>query len=166
NLKKYHGFIEHVLQKTDFNDVTRHDIIAYLQDLKDDGLSASTISRSISSIKGFHQFLIREQLVSIDPSVHIELPKKERKLPRVLSTEEIDKLLNIEGKDPLSMRNKAMVELLYATGLRVTELVSLQLKDLHLMMGFVRCLGKGNKERIVPIGDLAKEALEIYLTHS
>lgn len=166
DLQKYHLYLEKVLQKKDLKDVIRNDIVSYLHYLKDEGMSAATISRAISSIKGFHQFLLREQFVKEDPSVHIEAPKKDRKLPRVLSMAEIESLLKISGDDPLSIRNKAMIELLYATGLRVTELVSLELKDLHLMMGFVRCLGKGDKERIVPIGDIAKDALETYLNKS
>lgn len=166
DLKKYLMYIEKVLQITEVEKINRNDIISYLHHLKDESLSAATIARTISSIKSFHQFLIREQIVDEDPSLHIETPKKERKLPRILSPEEIEKLLNIQGDDPLSIRNKAMVELLYASGLRVSELISLEMKDLHLMMGFVRCLGKGEKERIVPIGDIAKQALETYLKQS
>lgn len=166
DLKKYLLYLEKVLQKKELNNIKRNDIVSYLHHLKDEGMSASTIARAISSIKSFHQFLIREQLVTQDPSLHIEAPKKERKLPRILSTAEIDELLNIKGDDPLSIRNKAMMELLYATGLRVTELVTLEMKDLHLMMGFVRCFGKGDKERIVPLGDVAKIAIETYLKQS
>src|SRR5699024_2660375 len=105
-------------------------------------------------------------IVEHDASLHIESPKKERKLPNVLSSEEVDRLLNINVKTPLDVRNKAMFELIYATGLRVSELISLEVSDLHLMMGFVRCMGKGSKERIVPLGDVAKKALEDYIQHS
>lgn len=166
DLKKYLAYLEKVLLIQDLKKIERSDIVAYLHHLKDEGMSASTIARSISSIKGFHQFLIREQICINDPSIHVNTPKKERRLPRVLSMEKIERLLNVPGNDPLSIRNKAMIELLYATGLRVTELISLEMKDVHLMMGFVRCFGKGDKERIVPIGDIAKEALERYLTES
>lgn len=166
DLKRYLLYVEKVLQIDNIKLINRNSIMSYLHHLKDENMSAATIARAISSIKSFHQFLINEQVVSEDPSIHIETPRKERKLPRVLAPEEIETLLNIQGDDPLSIRNKAMVELLYATGLRVTELITLEMKDLHLMMGFVRCLGKGDKERIVPIGDIAKQVLETYLNKS
>src|SRR5690625_1911781 len=162
DLHKYLLFIEKVLLKKSLNDIKQSDIVTYLHHLKDEGLSTSTIARTVSSIKGFHQFLLNEQICTNDPTHHIETPKKERRLPRVLSPDEIEQLLSISGTDPLSLRNKAMIELLYATGLRVTELISLELKDVHLMMGFVRCFGKGDQERIVPVGDVAKEALETH----
>lgn len=110
--------------------------------------------------------MIRDQIVQHDASLHIDTPKPDRLLPAVISFEEVEKLLEIKERNPLAIRNKAMLELLYATGLRVTELVSLELSDLHLKMGFVRCIGKGNKERIIPLGDIAKEAIEDYLAHS
>ncbi|HEX6594372.1 MAG TPA: site-specific tyrosine recombinase XerD [Bacillota bacterium] len=163
DLKDYCRYIAKVLQKKAWDDVDRSDIIEFLSTLKEDGKSAATIARSISSIRLFHQFLVRESIVNHDASLHIETPKKERKLPDVLSMKEIDKLLNIQTNTPLRIRNKAMLELIYATGLRVTELISLQMNDLHLTMGFVRCFGKGGKERIVPLGNAAKKALEQYL---
>ncbi|MGM8366691.1 site-specific tyrosine recombinase XerD [Virgibacillus sp. W0181] len=166
DLKQYGTYLREELRTKDWNVVSRTDIIAYLYTLRDAGKSPSTISRSISSIRSFHQFLIREQLVHHDASLHIETPKKDRKLPKILSSEDVDKLLKIDGNSVLDIRNKAMVELLYATGLRVTELITLQVSDLHLTLGFVRCLGKGEKERIVPLGDVAKEAVENYLYHS
>lgn len=163
DLKQYMLYVEKASQKTNWNDVVRTDIIGFLYKLKDDGKSAATISRTISSIRSFHQFLIREQLVNQDASIHIETPKKERKLPSILSTQDVEALLTITGDSSLQIRNKAMCEVLYATGLRVTELISLKVSDLHLTMGFVRCIGKGSKERIVPLGDLAKNAVEDYL---
>lgn len=166
DLKQYILYIEKVLQKTQWDDVGRTDIVGFLYKLKDDGKSAATIARTIASIRSFHQFLIREQLVVHDPSIHIETPKKERKLPDVLSTQDVEALLKIQGNSSLKIRNKAMLELLYATGLRVTELTSLKVSDLHLTMGFVRCLGKGSKERIVPLGEIAKEAMNDYLQHA
>lgn len=159
-------YIEYILkekEKTDWNNVTRHDILHFLYLLKDNGKSTATISRHISSIRSFHQFLIREQIVSQDASLHIEKPKKDRTLPDVLSQAEVAKLLEINDSTPLGMRTKAMFELLYATGLRVTEMITLKTGDLHLMMGFVQCFGKGSKERIVPLGDTAKHAIEKYL---
>ncbi|MFD1360617.1 site-specific tyrosine recombinase XerD [Lentibacillus salinarum] len=163
DLKHYMQYQEKISRKSDWNDIGRSDIIGFLYKLKEDGKSAATISRTISSIRSFHQFLIREQLVNHDASIHIETPKKERKLPATLSAHDVETLLTIGGRTPLALRNKAMLELMYATGLRVTELVSLEVSDLHLTMGFVRCMGKGSKERIVPLGDVAKKAVDAYL---
>jgi integrase/recombinase XerD len=163
DLKQYMRYIGKVGCKSEWGTVRRADITGFLYMLKDNGKSAATIARTISSIRLFHQFLIREQLVKQDASIHIETPRKERKLPDVLSKEEVEALLMIKGTAPLELRNKAMLELLYATGLRVTELLTLNVSDLHLTMGFVRCLGKGSKERIVPLGELAINAVDAYL---
>lgn len=164
DLGQYKSYLEQQEQLEDWNEVTRPQIISFLYTLKDVGKSAATIARMISAIRLFHQFLIRDQVVQHDASLHIETPKQDRLLPEVLSMEEIDQLLAIEGTTPLEIRNKAMLELMYATGLRVTELIELKTTDLHLSMGFVRCFGKGNKERIIPLGDYASDALERYLT--
>jgi integrase/recombinase XerD len=163
DLTQYESFMQKEQGIEQWDEITRAHIMKYLHHLNDQDRSAATVARLLSSIRLFHQFLIREKVTEQDPSLHIETPKKERKLPKVLSSEDVDKLLNIHAKDPLSARNKAMFEMLYATGLRVTELVSLKVSDLHLTMGFVRCLGKGSKERIIPLGDMAKDAVENYL---
>lgn len=165
DISKYVDFLKQELQKSTWQSVNRNDIIGHLHLLKKEGKSAATIARAISAIRALHQFLIREQVVTLDASLLIETPKQAKLLPDVLSTAEIDLLLDVKGDKPLDIRNKAMVELLYATGLRVSELTTLRLSDLHLLMGFVRCLGKGGKERIIPLGDIAKEALEEYLTY-
>lgn len=165
DLLQYHTFLTKKLAITNWSDVTRTEIMKFLQNLRDEGKSTATISRAISTVKSFHQFLVRDKIVEEDPSFHIESPKKERKLPEILSAREIDALLNITGNAPLDLRNKAMIELLYATGLRVSELIELRVSDLHLTMGFVRTIGKGDKERIVPLGDIASEAIEIYLSN-
>lgn len=166
DLKNYLMFIKEEKNISNWQDVQRYDIVLFLQQLKTAEKSSATISRTISSIRSFHQFMIRDQIVQHDASLHIDTPKPDRLLPAVISFEEVEKLLEIKERNPLAIRNKAMLELLYATGLRVTELVSLELSDLHLKMGFVRCIGKGNKERIIPLGDIAKEAIEDYLAHS
>ncbi|MEN2464781.1 site-specific tyrosine recombinase XerD [Ornithinibacillus sp. FSL M8-0202] len=149
-----------------WNEITRTDIVGFLYKLRDEGKSSATIARTISAIRQFHHFLLREEIVNHDATLHIETPKKERKLPDVLSIEEVDKLLDIKGNTPLDIRNKAMLEFIYATGLRVSELVSLKTDDLHLTMGFVRCFGKGAKERIVPLGDMAQQSIENYLKYA
>lgn len=163
DLRRYKEHIENQCQVTDWKDVHRQQIMSFLLQLQKENKSSTTIARTISSIRSFHQFLVREQLVEHDASVHIETPKKERQLPKTLSMDEVDKLLDIKGNEPLDHRNKAMIELLYATGLRVSEMIDLQISDVHLTMGFIRCIGKGNKERIVPLGDIATEALDRYM---
>lgn len=166
DLNQYMLYVQKVNQKIKWDDVGRSDITGFLYKVKDDGKSAATIARLISSIRSFHQFLVREQLLNHDPSIHIETPKKEKRLPDVLSPKDVESLLTFQSNSPLMIRNKAMLELIYATGLRVTELISLKVSDLHLTMGFVRCLGKGSKERIVPLGNIAKKAVDDYLQNS
>ncbi|GGM22387.1 tyrosine recombinase XerD [Paraliobacillus quinghaiensis] len=166
DIKQYHAFLVSTYEIRDWSQVERSHITNYLYNLNDHDRSQATIARGLSSIRLFHQFMIQENQLSNDASLHIETPKKDRKLPKILSAEEVDKLLNMPTTDPLKTRNKAMLETLYATGLRVSELIQLKVSDLHLMMGFVRCLGKGGKERIVPLGDIAKEAIEVYLSNS
>ncbi|PWU69098.1 site-specific tyrosine recombinase XerD [Gracilibacillus dipsosauri] len=163
DLSHYYQFLNENKKLEKWDNVSRQDILQFLYHLNDTGKSTSTIARTLSTIRLFHQFLIREFQLSQDPSLHIETPRTGRRLPKVLSTDDVEKLLSIEPKDKYSIRNKAMLETLYATGLRVTELTDLTLADLHLTMGFVRCFGKGSKERIVPLGDLAKESVEMYL---
>lgn len=166
DLKQYTEYIAKTAEKSNWDDVTRNDIVHFLHKIKDSGKSAATIARCISSIRGFHQFLLRDQVVTRDVSLHLEIPKKQRKLPDVLSVDEVEKLLSVRGDSALHVRNTAMLELLYATGLRVSELITLKVSDLHLTMGFVQCFGKGSKERIVPLGDAAKNAVEAYLHHA
>jgi len=164
DLTHYSEYISKVVQAATWEGINRNDITGFLYMLKDTGKSTATISRHISSIRSFHQFLIREQITKNDPTLHIETPKKERKLPDVLSKHEVELLLSQNADNtPLKIRNRAMFELAYATGLRVSELITLKVSDLHLTMGFLQCFGKGSKERIVPIGDVAIKAMERYL---
>ncbi|MCM3597042.1 site-specific tyrosine recombinase XerD [Metabacillus idriensis] len=164
DLKSYHQFLTAQEQLTSFQDVTRLSIIHFLKSLKEAGKSSKTIARHTASIRNFHQFLLREKAVDHDPTVHIESPQVERTLPKVLSLTEVEKLLDTPKLiSPFGYRDKAMLELLYATGIRVSEMINLDLSDVHLTMGFIRCFGKGNKERIVPIGRTASEALESYV---
>lgn len=164
DLKSYHQFLTAQEQLASFQDVTRLSIIHFLKSLKEAGKSSKTIARHTASIRNFHQFLLREKAVDHDPTVHIESPQVERTLPKVLSLTEVEKLLDTPKLiSPFGYRDKAMLELLYATGIRVSEMINLDLSDVHLTMGFIRCFGKGNKERIVPIGRTASEALESYI---
>jgi tyrosine recombinase XerD subunit len=164
DIKDYTQNIFETQQLETFDQVERFHILQHLQALKNKGISARTISRHISSIRSFHQFLLREKRCNNDPTVHIDMPKIEQKLPKVLSIEEIDRLIATPNiSKPQGVRDRAMLELLYATGMRVSECISLNLEDIHLTMGFVRVFGKGGKERIIPLGSSAIEACTNYL---
>lgn len=165
DLKSYSLYLTETLHVTDWNHVTRIHIIQYLKHLKDSGKSGKTSARHLASIRSFHQFLLREKVTDKDPSVHIETQKTERALPKVLALNEVERLLDTPKlTSPFGYRDKAMLELLYATGIRVSEMIELKTADVHLSMGFIRCFGKGRKERIVPIGEAAASAIEEYMT--
>lgn len=155
------------LKKSDhfsIQDTNRSHIIGYLLELKNKGRATSTISRNLASIRSFYQFLLRDRYIDKDPSQNLESPKIDKRLPKVLSIDQIDRLLQIPETNIASgARDKAMLELLYATGIRVSELVSLNLDDINLKMGFIKCFGKGSKERIVPLGDFAIKTINLYV---
>ena len=147
--------------------VTTANIRGFLISLRNQGMSASSIARSLSSIKSFFKYLCQDKQLKNNPAIILESPKHWRKLPDVITHEDVDKLL--KGPDlnsKLGLRDKAMLEILYASGLRVSELISLKVSQLNLEVGYLRTLGKGSKERIVPIGTLAKRALEKYILNS
>ena len=147
--------------------VTTANIRSFLISLRSQGMSASSVARSLSSIKSFFKYLCQDKQLKNNPAIILETPKRWRKLPDILTHEDVDKLL--KGPDlnsKLGLRDKAMLEILYASGLRVSELVSLKISQLNLEVGYLRTLGKGSKERIVPIGSLAKRAVENYLLNS
>lgn len=164
DLKSYIHYLNSVENIQHLNDVQRVHIVHFLGLLKEQGKSSKTLARHIASLRAFHQFLLRDKVTDHDPSVHIETPKMERSLPKVLNIQEVETLLDSpKQNDHFGIRDKAMLEILYATGIRVSELIGLDLGDVHLTMGFVRCIGKGNKERIIPIGKTAANALKHYL---
>ncbi|ARD49410.1 site-specific tyrosine recombinase XerD [Sporosarcina sp. P33] len=166
DLTAYLRFIESLSVET-LDAIDRATVLQYLQKLKDSGKSSRTLSRHISSIRSFHQFLVREQVTTHDCTIHIELPKIEQKLPDILSIPEIERLIDaVDGNTFQGMRDIALLELLYGTGMRVSELIAIDLADLHLTMGFVRVFGKGSKERIVPLGRGAVEACTKYLNEA
>lgn len=143
--------------------VTREDLSSYVLYLEENQFAAATISRNIASIKAFYHFMNKEGLVSEDISESLKAPKIEKKIPEILSTDEVIRLLEQpNGDTPKEIRDKAMLELLYATGIRVTELISLKISDINLQMGFLVCK-EGSKERIIPFGKEAKNALLRYL---
>jgi integrase/recombinase XerD len=151
----------------DINLTRRAHIIAFLSHLQRKGRATSTISRNLASLRAFYGFLLRDGLIDSDPTANLESPKIEKKLPRVLTIQEVESLLDEPKRNtPAGMRDKAMLELLYATGIRVSELVSLNLGDVNLNMGFLRCYGKGSKERIIPLGSVAAESMEEYISRA
>jgi integrase/recombinase XerD len=147
--------------------VTQDHLRSYLHQAHDHGLAARSNARRLSAIRLFFQFLVSENLVRLDPTVGIDLPKLRQSLPKSLTRGEVDRLLDFADlHDPLNLRNAAMLYFLYGTGLRVSELVRLPVAGVNLTAGYVRVLGKGSKERLVPFGDQARERLDQYLTRS
>ncbi|MCT4565229.1 MAG: site-specific tyrosine recombinase XerD [Maledivibacter sp.] len=144
-------------------DVNKTTIITYLLYLQKKGRATSTISRNLASIRGLYQHLLNNGLVQSDPTINLESPKSEKKLPCVLSLSEVERLISQPNENSaMGCRDKTMLELLYATGIRVSELVRLDLCDVELELDFIKCRGTNNKERIIPIGTMAKNALLKY----
>jgi len=139
-------------------------VASYLASLKDSGLAARSRARALSAVRMFHRFLLVESYAVENPTAVIESPRLPGTLPEVLSHGEVDALLRApKGNDSIEIRDRAMLELLYATGLRVSELVSLRMTDLNLVAGYLITSGKGEKERLVPVGDSAGKMLAEYL---
>jgi integrase/recombinase XerD len=144
--------------------IDRRAIMLYLDDLRTKGYRHSTVFRKVVSLRNFFRWLSVTAQLPEDLSRFLDTPKIEKKLPNVLSQDEVIKLLEAsDDKTPLGLRDRAMLELLYATGLRVTELVSISSGDIHFPMGYLRCVGKGRKERILPLGRIAIDWCQKYL---
>lgn len=167
-INSYHNdlitFKDYFKNKTKLKNITNNDLKEYIRTLNKNK-SSKTVARTISSLKSFYKFLTLEKYITENPIFNITTPKIEKKLPRVLSEEEIDKLLNIKLTDNYSYRNKAMLELMYSSGLRVTELISLSVSDIDLENDTVRIFGKGSKERVIPLGNYASKYLEEYILY-
>ena len=146
-----------------FKNVEEEDIKKYLMHLNKNNISEKSVANKISSLKSFYKYLIIEKITSKSPLDKIELPKIKKTLPKALSIEEVNILLNIPLNDKFDYRNKAMIELLYATGLRVSELVNLKLNNINFDQEYLKTMGKGSKERIVPIGEYAMYYLKYYI---
>lgn len=163
------AFIDFLATKSiaDPGKIDQEHIRSFLSLCHKKGLSSRSNARRVSTLRSFFRFLIAEKIIHDNPSAIIDHPKTGRKLPKVLTVPEVTQLLDIVGaNDPLIMRNTAMLYLLYATGMRVSELVNLPVAALNLTGGYVRVLGKGSKERLVPFGDKAREKIEAYLKHT
>jgi len=148
-----------------WGEVTKEHLIAFILDMKKREYSSSTVARKVAATKAFLHFLVSENVIGDDPSANLDSPAVTKRLPRPISPDEIEALLTAPDaeRDSRGIRDKALLELLYATGMRVTEVVSLEVDDVNLASATVRCLGKASKERIIPIYPKAVEALETYL---
>lgn len=159
NLKKFKYFFGN----KQIDDITENDISSYIKHLYEQGLGERSVSNNISTIKSFYKYLLLFKNLKNNPLGSIEYPKLKKSLPKTLSYNEVNTLLDIEINNYYDYRNKAMIELMYASGLRVSELVNLLVHDINFDASTVRIFGKGSKERIVPIGDYAIEAINNYL---
>lgn len=163
DLARYVGFVEAALGAT-VQDCSRSDLLRFLDHERDRGLSARSLSRLLSGIKTFYRYLVMEGVLEESPFQDVRTPRLEKKLPGILSRREVENLINAPDTDtPRGVRDRTFFEVLYATGLRVSELVTLQMNSINLEAGFVVVLGKGAKERIVPLGEIAVFWLRRYL---
>lgn len=164
DVEAYLLYLEDTLLIDDPNLITEDNVTRFLLSLKKKKFSTTSISRYLSSIKSFHKFLSKDGLTKKNVTLQISSPKIDKKLPVVLTVEEVSKLLDsIKGDKPLDLRNEAMFELIYACGFRVSELVNLKINNLHLTSKMIQVIGKGAKERLVPVNDYAIKVLRKYL---
>jgi integrase/recombinase XerD len=165
DLSKFQNFLSS--KDKEFVSFSRADIIDFIERLRDEGYSTASICRFISSIKGLCKYLIIEDIIKEDPSENLQAPKKWERLPKSLSISEVRSLLEINSSNnqsvPTKIRDHVMFELLYSSGLRVSELISLKLEDINLEAGFLRVLGKGSKERVVPVNTRAMQMVKRYI---
>ncbi len=163
DIARYLDFLER-LRIVEPGAITALQITGFIAALKDEGLAPRSRARTLSALRMFHKFLVREGYCTTNPTAIIESPRTVRSLPQVLSTREVEALLaGPAGDEATDVRDRAMMELLYATGLRVSELVALRLRDVNLDAGYLLTTGKGEKERLVPLGDAARDAVLTYL---
>ena len=161
-LKLYKTYLEeHNI--TSVNNIKTTDIEKYLHLINEQNLATSTLAHKLTTIKNFHSYLLKEKIVTEDIAVNISRPNMKKSLPKTLSIEDIDRLLNIELTTLFDYRNKAMLELMYGSGLRVSEIVSLTVHNIDFTNCLIRIVGKGNKERIIPLGEYSIHYLTLYL---
>ena len=166
DLRKFHGFLS--LNDKSFESFSKADIIDFIESLRDEGYSIASICRVISSIRGLCKYLLFENIIKEDPSENLQAPKKWERLPKALTISEVSALLE-SGNHPVldhpnAIRDFVMLELLYSSGLRVSELIFLKLEDINFEAGFLRVLGKGSKERIVPVNLRSIERMKKYIS--
>jgi len=162
DLDKYWRYLEQQNIRT-CQSVKRNHVTEYIYQQKKDGLTTNSICRSLAAIKMFHRFLVRENITREDPTNLVDTPKLWKRVPEVLSQKEIESIIAAaKGTEKQQIRDYAILELFYASGMRVSELAMLKLENINLDVGYVRCVGKGQKERIIPIGRSAREAVKKY----
>jgi len=162
DVEQYINYL-HEINLQNISKTNKATIISYLLQLQKKGRATSTISRNLASIRSFYQYISKNKIIDNDPTSGLESPKVEKKLPQILSTQEVELLLEQpKCVDLKGYRDKAMLELLYATGIRVSELINLDVTDVNLEAGFIKC-SKGQRERMIPIGSMAINALKEYL---
>lgn len=167
DLSQYKDFLEKHHKLSNVNRIEKKHVESFLKSLKSRKLDAKSIARKLTAIKNFHQYLLAEREIDEDVTKSIPSPKIEKKLPAVLSIDEVVVLLeSINKTTPLGLRNLALIELIYGSGLRVTELLNIRLEDLHLQQGYVLVTGKGSKQRMVPISDMAVIAIRNYMVEA
>ncbi len=165
DVSKLMQYMEFLNLKSTLREINKEELQAFLGWLQEFGIPANTQARIISGLKAYFGFLLLEKLIPEDPAQMLEAPKFRRKLPDVLSIYEIDELISsIDGSAAEGMRNKAMMEVLYGCGLRVSELINLKISDVNILAEFIKVTGKGNKERIIPIGSTALKLISIYIS--
>ncbi len=165
DLRQYLAYLRATARHLGLADASRANVISYLLRMEKEGMSPATIARRLAALKSFYQFLVRKSIIERDPTANLESPKLDRKLPKVLTIREVETLLRQPKTGTVSgLRDRAMLEVLYATGIRVSELVSLLVSDANLEMGYLRCAGRNGRERLVPLGSVACQAVADYLT--
>lgn len=164
DIEKFTQYLQPAASKKNPDEINLSDLQKFTKWVAELGMTATSQARIISGIKSFYKYCLLENIVAADPTTLLEAPKLKRSLPDTLSFEEIEKIISqIDLSKPEGGRNKAMLEVLYSCGLRVTELVNLKISQLYFDVGFIRAIGKGNKERLVPVGSSAVKYVKIYL---
>jgi len=162
DLTKFFGFLDRE-SSASTESVDPSDIIAYLIYLRKGKLAIRSISRNLVAVRMFYKFLVSEDVINEDPTLNLDSPKTGLSLPEVLSQEEVERLLSLPNSKEQGIKDKAILELLYATGMRVSELINLPIDNIDLHEGYLKCIGKGSKERIIPVGRKAQRAVKKYI---
>ncbi|HDO25225.1 MAG TPA: site-specific tyrosine recombinase XerD, partial [Nitrospirae bacterium] len=162
DLNKFYSFLEE--SGTDISRITKNDLTSHLNRLRDRGSQTPTIARNISSLRGLCRFMLSEGMISEDPMENFSTPKGWKHLPGVLRVDEVVSLIEKPRGGKFSLRDKALLELLYSSGLRASEIIGLKVKDINFEAGFIIVMGKGSRERVVPMNERAMRSLKKYMT--
>lgn len=162
DLKEFLSYLSEKKGK-DVEEATNADVVAYLLTLKGSGRSGATLNRKLASIRSFYHFLMHKGVIAEDPTLNIKSPRLPRKKVDYLSIQEVEQLLELPDASPKGIRDRALLELMYASGMRVSEIATANLSDLNLRIGFITCSGEHGKARVIPVGRPARAALEVYV---